>query len=107
MMVAGVFRAVKTSRDWARYKTKDTLGTSISPALYVLSAEEEEERNAASEQEEQKAAAANGNSRRRKEKTFVNIIELFLLAVSLSMDAFPCPFAAVCPSRRNTGCGKP
>ncbi|MGI6263409.1 MAG: threonine/serine exporter family protein [Succiniclasticum sp.] len=53
MMVAGVFRALKTSRDWARYKTEDTLGTSISPALYVLTAEEEEERNEVSEREEQ------------------------------------------------------
>lgn len=68
MMVAGVFRAVKTSRDWARYKTKDTLGTSISPALYVLSAEEEEERNAASEQEEQKSRCREREQQAKKGK---------------------------------------
>ena len=52
MMVGGIFRALKTSHDLARYKTEDRLGTSGSPALYVLTAEEEEARNAASEREE-------------------------------------------------------
>ena len=42
MMVAGVFRALKTGNDMARQREQDLLGTAVSPELYVTDPEEEE-----------------------------------------------------------------
>ena len=42
MMVAGVFRALKTGKDMARQREQDLLGTAVSPELYVTDPEEEE-----------------------------------------------------------------